>query len=92
MSTTGVDLSPTGAETPVKNHVKTVELQTGQYRAKLNRCIDYQMNVEKSVTVEISTIGNAFATRTVEEIVRLIDFFIRGVEHFYLIIEMRMGN
>ncbi len=50
------------------------------------------MYVEKSITVEIDTTGSVFATRTVEEIVRLIDFFIRGVEHFYLIIEIRMGS
>ena len=35
------------------------------------------MNVEKSVTIEISTIGNAFATRTVEDIVRLIEVYER---------------
>lgn len=35
------------------------------------------MYVEKSITVEIDTTGSVFATRTVEEIVRLIDFYKR---------------
>lgn len=35
------------------------------------------MNVEKPITVEIDTTGSVFATRTVEEIVRLIEFYER---------------
>ena len=43
------------------------------------------MYVEKSITVEIDTTGSVFATRTVEEIVRLILNYMRGVELIYLI-------
>ena len=41
------------------------------------------MNVEKSVTVEVSTTGKVLATRTVENIVRLIIYIMRGVEVFF---------